>query len=202
MGSPSGLPSRPLGELLSQTYYRPGLKFKAHQKSQGHQEICRRFVPAQYTPDGAGIVRDEIPALIAEFAVHRGEYNYTDPDGVEQRAADMSLGWFDLDAQAEAKGWTDNDKEVVARHMQQMCQKRPGGDFSLWSKAPAQKPWPKYDEAHHNAVPTLAEQLGLVGEALLYEQENKNRATVVDKLKELLDKAQTEAVASESLTAA
>lgn len=181
------------------TYYKPGLVFKAHANSKGHQEICRKeFKQLALT----GEIISETPALVAEFAVHGGEYDFINSDGFADRAADIRLGYFDLDSQAEQKGWGPDEKEIVARHMIRMAEKRPGGDFTLWSKAPAQKPWPKYDETHHNQVAVLADQLGLVGEALAYEQENAKRPSVVAKLNELLNAAQIEAASEESLTAA
>lgn len=181
------------------TYYRPGLVFKAHPKSQGHQEICRgHFKQLALT----GEVISEVPALIADFAVHGGEYDYEDPDGRQARAADMRLGWFDLDSQADQKGWGPDEKEIVARHMLRMAEKRPGGDFTLYSKAPAAKPWPTYDEAHHSQVVTIAKTIGVVAEALNYESENKARPSVVADLRKELEAAQTEAATEESLTAA
>ncbi len=183
-----------------QTYYRPGLVFKAHAKAQGHQECCRRYVPPVYTPDGAGIVRDEIPALWAEFGVYGGEYTYIDPDTERTEVGtDFRGGWFDLDAQADVKGWGPAEKEIVARHMLRLLEKNPGwAQFSLHSKAPAAKPWPTYDETHHNQIPTFAEGVGLVNEALAYERENKARDSVIQKLEELLERASV----AEELTAA
>jgi hypothetical protein len=185
--------------LPETTYYRPGLVFKAHEKSRGHQEICRKNYK-QFATDGT--VMSETRELIAEFAVHGAEYTYIDPDGRTERAADIRMGWFDLDSQAQQKNWDANEKEIVARHMIRMAEARPGGDFTLWSKPAAQKPWPKYDETHHNAISTLADQLGLVGEALVYESENKNRDSVVAKLNELLSAEQVAVTTEESLTAA
>jgi hypothetical protein len=183
--------------LSEKTYYRPGLVFKAHEKSRGHQEICRKEYK-QFATDGTMI--SETRALIAEFAVHGGEYSYVNPDGVTDRAADIRLGWFDLDTQAEQKGWSPEEKEIVARHMTRMAEARPGGDFTLWSKPAAVKPWPTYDETPADQIPVIAKATGTTGDAVVYESENKNRKTVLAKLQDELEKAQS--VDAESLTAA
>jgi hypothetical protein len=183
---------------LPETFYRPGLVFKAKPKSQGHEECCRRYVAPVYTPDGAGVVREEIPALWAEFGVHGGEFTYVDPltDRTEV-GSEFRGGYFNLDVQAADKGWSDTDKEIVARHMLRLANSG-RGEFTLYSAPKAQAPWPTYDATHHNQIATLAATLGLVAESLVYEEQNKNRATVVEKLREELAKAQAEAPQDDS----
>lgn len=179
---------------VTKTFYQPGLVFKAKPKSLGHQEICRKYAAAVYTPDGAGIVRDEIPALIAEFGVFGAEFNYEDPmTGVRETGSEFRGGYFNLDEQAAEKGWDDGEKEIVARHMLQMLSK-PYAQFTLHEQLKAPAPWPTYDETHHNKVVELATALGFVGEALLYEEQNKKRPSVVEGLREALAKAQAEPV--------
>lgn len=172
---------------MSEKFYRPGLVF--YSPFSAYQYIVRPLVK-QYGPDGLTEI-GEIRELLAEFATHRGEYRYEDADGNTQVAADIAGHFFNLDAQAEQKGWTDEEKEYVANRLLKACTQYPG-EISLHTKAPVARPWPKYDETHHNSIPTLAEQLGLVAEALSYEQENKNRESVIEKLTELLVSAQEE----------
>src|SRR5262249_1405265 len=143
----------------------------------------------------------ELRELTAEFAMHRGEFQYTDIDGLTQTGADIAGHYFDLDGQAAQKGWTDEEKELVANRLLRAGGQFPG-ELRLHTKAPAVKPWPKYDEAHHNQVPVLAEQLGLVAEALAYERENKNRGSVVEKLEELLTQVPAASEQVEELSAA
>lgn len=187
------------------TYYTPGLVFKAKQGALGHQEVCRRFVPAVYTPDGAGIVREEIPELLAEFGVWGSEFTYEDPlTGMTEVGSDFRGGFFDLDTQAEQKGWGPTEKEIVARHMLTLPPNR--AMFYLLAKAPAAKPWPSYDEMHHKQVVPFAVQAGLVAEALAYEQDTLNRPSVVDGLRESLVEdqraAEADADSVEELTVA
>lgn len=175
-------------QTLSKTYYTPGLVFKAKPKSLGHQEICRRYAAPVYTPDGAGIVRDEIPELLAEFGVWGGEFSYQDPlTGAMEVGSEFRGGYFNLDEQAREKGWSDEDKEVVARHMIQMLSK-PWCQFTLYDRPKVGAPWPTYDETHHSKIVDLAQTLGLVSEALLYEEQEKNRPSVVEGLRAALAK--------------
>ncbi len=176
----------------TKTYYQPGLVFRS--KTSAHQEVCRPYKAVRAMD---GTIVDEVRELLAEFAYHGGEYTYVNIDGAEDVAADIRGHFFDLDAQAEQKGWSDEEKEIVARHMIRMCQRFPGGDFSLYSKPKLPAPWPRYDETHHAKIADLAEQLGLVAEALAYEKENKKRSSVISDLERILaSKAEEELAAA------
>jgi len=161
------------------TWYRPGLVFQS--KMSAHEEYCRSYKAIRNQYDGT--VFDEIPALVAEFAFHGGEYTYIDPDtGNTAVAADIRGHFFDLYMQAEEKGWSDDDKEVVARHMLRMCEKFPGGEFWVWEKPRTLAPWPTYDTTAYAKIADLALELGLVEQAINYELENKNRENVLKRL--------------------
>jgi hypothetical protein len=81
---------------------------------------------------------------------------------------------------------TDEDKEYVARRIT--------FDFAdphftdMWEHVPpkVEPPWPSYEDAHPNAIPGLAKQIGMVDEALAYEQRREGgpRESVVKKLTE------------------
>ena len=176
-------------QTASRTWYRPGLVFKAHEKAQGHTEICRSKHEIRAMD---GTVIDTIRELAAEFGVYGSEYTYTDP--VTERietGSEFRGGYFNLDQQAEDKGWTDEEKEIVARHMLRLIESgRAGHSFSLYSRPKVAAPWPTYDSMHFSKVPGFAADLGLVAEALTYELQEKNRETVVAKLREELAKAQ------------
>lgn len=167
---------------LDQYEYRPGLKFKSKYAA---TQVCVQGAEPIYTgspPVQVGRLKE----IVAEFATHGAEYTYTNPEtGAQERAADIRGYFLDLDQQAYDKDWTDEEREMVAKKLLFVCDTEPG-EIWLYSKPAVPKPWPKYDEAHHNQVATLAEQLGLVHEALAYEQENKNRESVVAKLKEII----------------
>lgn len=129
---------------------------------------------------------DEVKRLAAEFGVHRGEYLWENPETGEQEThADIAGFFYDLDADALAKGWSDDEKEAMRRRLIEAAQNTP--DFCrIHSSTPAAAPWPRYDSTHHFKIPGLAAELGLVEQALIYEQQTKNRDGVVKALQERL----------------
>jgi hypothetical protein len=140
--------------------------------------------------------------LHAEFARHLGEFRFDNElTGSKDIGADIRGHFFDSAQQAEEKGWTQEEHDWVVSEIDRLCSTQP--EF-VWEfsrpKVPA--PWPTYDQAHHKQIPTLAEQLGLVGESLQYEQQNKNRAEIVERLTELVNAATVATVTDEELTAA
>lgn len=178
------------------TYYQKGLVFKAHTKAFAHQECCFPGAPEMRNQDGS-LLREAIRPLWAEFGVYGGEYTYEDPlTGGTEIGSEVWGGFFDLDSQAEAKGWDEREKEIVARHMLTL----PAGRamFSLYSVPKPTAPWPSYDKTHHSKIVDLAKELGFVSEALNYEEQNKARPTVVEGLRAVLAEP---VVDEESLTA-
>lgn len=147
-------------------------------------------------PDKTVLV-DQIPPLTADFAQHGAEYKVEAPDGSEYTASSINGHFFDSAAAAEALGWSQAEHDAVVAALDRVCAQRPE---EVWAHVlpKAEKPWPTYDDTHHKAIPGLAEQLGLVAEALAYEQENKARGEVVASLTEKLEaqNAEEELVAS------
>jgi hypothetical protein len=144
-----------------------------------------------------GVEIGKTPSLVAEFGQFGPEFEFTAPDGSIETGANIVGHYFDTDEATERLNWSPEEKEAVEKVLLMWCGKWPE---SVWlhSEAPAAKPWPTYDEAHHKSIPGLAEQLGLVAEALAYEQQNKKRTEVVEKLSELLNAPAVE----DALTAA
>lgn len=169
-------------------WYRPGLVFRS--KTSAHQEVCRTY-SASRSPDGS--IVSENRELLAEFALFGGDYQYVNPEtGATQTAPEIRGHFFDLDMQAEQKEWNAQEKEIVARHMLRTAERRPGGDFSLWSKPAVQSPWVTYDETEAGKIADIAQATGFIAEALAYEQENKNRKPVVTDLEKLLELGKVE----------
>lgn len=156
---------------------------------------------AQIVHPSTGVVINKVPALRAEFGEHGAEYEYTDPDGITQKASDIRGYFFHSGQAQERHGWTDEERETVEASLDALCQRWPE---AVWvhSAPHAEKPWASYDETHHKQIPALAQATGSVVAALAYEQENKNRAEVVEKLTELLDTAVDADEAESELTAA
>ena len=169
---------------MADTDYRRGLMFRSPYSL--FQYVVR---PTKNIYSVDGTVIDTIPELVAEWGMSAGEYSYEDTDGVTQVAAEIRGNFFNLDVQAEEKGWSDDDRALVALVLLKN-QPKFAGDYQLHSVAPVPAPWPTYDSTHHNAVPTTAVATGLVAEALAYERQGKNRESVVEKLEEELVRAQ------------
>lgn len=163
-----------------------------HSRAAAYQVPVRDRTPL-YAP-GSGVIIGELRELTAEFAIHGREFQILDeegepiPDPLSNKPewyADIRGHCCDLDAQAEAKGWTDEEKELVRQRLDHLCLTEP---HWIWKKSPvkAMLPWPNYDTFGWEKVISLAEQLDLVAETLAYEIENKNRKMVVDALQKLL----------------
>lgn len=154
-----------------------------------------------------GVEINRVPALTAEFGVFGDEIDIPiDPEHPEDgthRGAVITGGYFDTADAAERLGWTDEEHETIINDLDRWCTKWPEA-VQLVTRVPAGKPWPTYDDVKADQIAVLAETLGLVVEALAYEQENKARKTVVGALEELLAAREVpvEPVAEESLTAA
>lgn len=141
--------------------------------------ITARHGHKVYHPVTGTEIRDqEVKELTAEFGVHRGEYKVTDDDGNELGTyADIAGNFYDLDVDAEAKGWSAEEKEAMREHLIRKSVELP--DFCQIHSIPAAPaPWPSYDDVPAENVGLLAIDLGLAEGALAYERENLNRPEV------------------------
>jgi hypothetical protein len=164
--------------------YRPGLRFQSRYAAMQVHIRSRKDI---YALDGTKV--DEVPALIAEFGVLGPEYKYTNLSGEEDTAAVINGHFFDLDQYAEENDLSQDEKELCAKRLLYWADTYPSEGW-LYEPLPVPAPWPNYDQTHHNQIPVTAETVGLVAEALNYETQNKNRDSVVEKLKEALARAQ------------
>ena len=151
--------------------------------------------PDEYHPTLGVRVKDG-RQFVAEFGVHRGDFEIETPDGVE-RYADIAGYFFDLDEYAEREGMTSEQKKQALMILRREAAEHP--QF-LWEVEPqvVGPPWPTYDSVAYGKVADLAAELGLVAEALAYEQASKARPSVIEGLKAKLEEAET----VEELTAA
>jgi hypothetical protein len=139
----------------------------------------------KWNHDGT-VLMDTFPPLTAEFAYHGGEFSFHNPlTGSQDVGADIRGHFFDSAQQAEEKGWSQEEHDAVVNAVDRKCKTEPEYVWEV-TMAKAEKPWPTYDDTHHNQIATLATTLGLVAEALVYESENKNRDSVTEKLREAL----------------
>lgn len=132
---------------------------------------------------------DRIQPLTAEFAVHGPEFQWLEGEGADGAMHTNIRGhFFDSVQQAEEKGWTEEERGLVETVVLNVCKQQPG-EVWLYSAPKVEPPWPTYDSTHHFKIPGLAEELGLLGAALVYEQQEKNREGVVKALEEKLSAA-------------
>lgn len=165
-------------------------------KASAYQVLIRPELK-KWSPDGM-VLLDTIPALTAKFGDPGPEYRYQNPLTGEWDVTVQGRGhFFDSLAAQEENGWTDDEREMVEKVLVGLCNKTPEYIW-LYEEAKHPAPWPTYDTTHHNQIPVLAEQLGLVDAALAYERQNKERPAVIEKLEALVAQDQAE----EELTAA
>jgi len=101
--------------------------------------------------------------------------------------------WDSVVWQAENE-LTDEDREQAENLL--LNSSYYGTEFFKVEEVKAAKPWPSYDTTHHNKIAILASEIGRVSEALAYEQENKQRASVIESLEAALPTESGEFVAA------
>lgn len=139
--------------------------------------------------------------IIAEAAIHRGEQIVKGPSGEDIKVADIAGHYINLDEQAVEKQWTDDEIERVEMALDLECSRQPGL-IQLIADPVFTAPWPMYDDTHHKQIPTLAQSIGMVAEALAYELQNKQRPEVCEKLEAILTESRLEAEAEAALSVA
>lgn len=127
---------------------------------------------------------ETIPAVYARFGKMGATYTYTNPlTHEEETGADITGHFFDTDIEAAEHEWDEDTKGLVERTLLKFCKSQPDRIKQLEREIPrAALPWPTYDETPVEKVADLASALGLVAEALAYEQENRARPLVLDGL--------------------
>lgn len=89
------------------------------------------------------------------------------------------IAYYDSVEDQAAMGWTDEERKAIE-------EKLDGHHAAMLVERPrVAAPWPTYDETHHGKIAALAEELGLVSQALAYEADNKKRPSVIEALQEL-----------------
>jgi len=139
----------------------------------------------KWNHDGTVLMETFLP-LTAEFAYHGGEFTFHNPlTGSQDVGADIRGHFFDSAQQAEEKGWTQEEHDLVVNAVDRKCKTEPEYVWEV-TLAKAEKPWPTYDEMHHSKIVETAITLGLVAESLAYEEQNKNRPSIVEGLTDAL----------------
>ena len=136
-----------------------------------------------------GVEVGRVKALTVEFGTHSGETQIVNPiSGETERHALIYGRYYDTEEAKERLGWTDDEHEAVIMTLDKLCDKQPYLIARVVMHQPEiVKPWPTYDDTHWKTVPVLAEQLGLLDVALIYERANGQRDSVIEGLERKLN---------------
>jgi len=135
-----------------------------------------------------GVEISRSKGLTAEFGEHGGTFNSENPmTGQLEEHALIYGHFFDSEAAQQRNNWSDEERESVELAIEKIAREQPFLVMKIEFEAiPASKPWPTYDEMNADGVLEWASRLGLVAEALAYEQENKGRKVLIAQLEETL----------------
>jgi hypothetical protein len=148
---------------------------------------------------------DTIDGLVLESKYPQQQYLIKGPlmeswrDGIPMRLPKQIVLQFDrhlleLDDTIREQELTEEDKLYVARQLNYELGRGDFVDFWVHEKPEIKPPWPTYNDTHHNTVAQVAESIGLVNEALWYEQFGRPggpRESVVAKLNALAGNTET-----------
>jgi len=146
--------------------------------SQAEAYTVVEALPIQFSQ--AGLLQSDIDAAFAHWHTFPGLPVEEDMVTLANPVEYGRIGvWDSAEWQAE-NSLTDNDREQAEKLL--LNSQYYGIEFIAVEEVKVTKPWPSYDDTHHNKIASLASELGLVAEALAYEQENKKRASVIEQL--------------------
>jgi hypothetical protein len=93
-----------------------------------------------------------------------------------------------VDQMVREQEWTPEDCTYAMRHVATMLADQRYTDMWVHVKPKITPPWPTYDETHPKQIHTVAQAVGLVREALAYEQQREGgpRQMVVENLQKAL----------------
>jgi hypothetical protein len=197
---------------IDQYAYRPGLIFVSK-----HAAYTMSLWPERYHiyPDGS---RELVaPPGGAEFDLgleSTGEFTPEDDEGnpvttapvlgmenypsMSNLRADIRGGAFDLDAAVVYYGWTDDQRDMAAMKLLRIALDPRHPEVNLFEPKAPEPPWPTYDKLqNYLEIAKLADDLGLLDEALAYERYTKRRKGVL----EAIEARRQDHVAEEALTA-
>jgi hypothetical protein len=150
-------------------------------------QVLARGESIVYHP-ATGVEIGRTKELVAQFGEHGGTFTSENPlTGALEEQALIHGHFFDSVAAQEKLGWNDDERTSVEYAIEKIAREQPFLVMKVeYEIAPAPKPWPTYDEMNADGVLEWASKLGLIGEALTYEQENKQRKVLIANLEETL----------------
>lgn len=162
----------------------------------GQRDIAQESLPVQFGREYLN--EEDIKFALDFFPAKRFTGQLTELDGYTPEPLALRIGVYDTEVEQEKQGWSNEERELV----ETFIQKKPNFNHDFVEHKPAvkviEKPWPSYNNTHHFKVADLAAELGLLEEALAYEQANKNRPGVIEKLEEKLEITPKATVAEEA----
>jgi hypothetical protein len=135
-----------------------------------------------------GEIIDTIPGYAVEFGRLGPEVTIRNPEtGELETFADITGHFYDSDLAAQEHNFTPEQKDTVEQLLLMKCRTVPMY-IQLVEKVrvPFPKPWHNYDEMSPEQVVDAAQLLELVPETVAYEQENGQRASILEVLEPIL----------------
>jgi hypothetical protein len=160
--------------------------------SQAEAYVVTEALPIQFSQ--SGLRQTDIDAGLAHWRTFPGLPVEEDEVTIANPVEYGRIGVWDSVARQEEHSLTDELREGAEQLL--LNSSYYGIEFFVVEEVKAARPWPSYDDAHHNKIASLAAELGLVAEALAYEQENKQRPTVIEQLEAALPTESGEFVAA------
>lgn len=144
----------------------------------GQRDKTQESVNVRFSQEG--LTQDDIDFALSYFPEKSFTGRMLERDGVTPLPLAERVGAFDT----TEHDWDDDTREIVEKWM--LAKPNYGQDFVEVKPVERviEKPWPSYNSTHHFKIPALAAELGLLDEALAYEQANKARQGVIEALEE------------------
>jgi len=160
--------------------------------TQSDAYVVTEALPIQFSQ--SGLLQTDIDAGLSQWKSFPGLPVEEDEVTIANPVENGRIGVWDSVVWQGQFSLTDDDREAAEKLL--LDSPYYGIEFIQVEEVKAAKPWPSYDDAHHNKIASLASELGLVAEALAYEQENKQRPTVIEQLEAAMPTESGEFVAA------
>ncbi len=148
----------------------------------GQRDKTRDSISVMFTQED--LYQEDLAFALARWDEKEFSGRWLDADGVTLQPVAERIGVFDT----EKQGWDDDLRRKVEAWM--LAKPNYGNDFLQVEALPAGAPWQTYDSTPAAKIAPAAQALGLVTEALAYENENKRRPTVVAALEAAAEKTE------------
>lgn len=146
----------------------------------GQRDRTQDALAVQFTQES--LTDSDLAFALSHWREKEFTGRWLDADHVTLQPLGERIGVYDTREEQDRNGWSDEMREMVEKWM--LRKNNYGSDFTQVTviKPLVMAPWANYDTTHWKQIPILAEQLGLVREALAYETANKNRESITGPL--------------------